>query len=126
LVKAFTVLYFGRFLGIKNRLFSLFSQSCSEHFQLLGGWGSRGQAVTIKYFHHTELLVGNAHDTYMTFRWQYLFYPFYMRLRIFPAATVPHINAELEHLETIFQDVLAEPGIYFSLRLGFRGKVKKY
>jgi hypothetical protein len=62
----------------------------------------------------------------MPFIRQDFFDPFYMDIGIFPAAAVPHIHGELEHLETVSQDVFTEFGIDFTLCLGFRRQIKKY
>jgi hypothetical protein len=48
-----------------------------------------------------------------------------MYIGVFPAAAMAQINAELEHLEAIGQDILPEFGINFPVLFGFRGKVEK-
>ena len=79
-----------------------------------------------KNFHHPKLLVGNAHNAYMAFGWQFCFYPLYMYFCIFPAWAMPEINAELEHIEAICHNVLPEFGINLPVLFGFCWQVKKY
>lgn len=76
--------------------------------------------MSIKYLHHSKLLVRHTHYSDMSLFWQNFLYPVNMDFGIFPAATVSHVNRELEHLKPIFQDVLTESSINFSLFLCFR------
>jgi hypothetical protein len=49
-----------------------------------------------------------------------------MYLRVLGTGAMAQVNAELEHLEAIFQNVLAETGIDFSFLGRFGWQVKKY
>src|SRR2546423_8112912 len=96
-----------------------------EKLQLLYGFRALYLVMTAKYLHHAELLVCHAHNTYMPLGRKYLFNPFNMHIGVFPAAAMSQVNAELEHLEAIGNNLLPEPGVYFPVLFGFRGKVEK-
>ena len=78
-----------------------------------------------EYFHHAELLVGDAHDTYMAFFREPAFDSFYMHIGIFLAAAMAHVDAELKHLETVSQNILSEFSIDFLVLLCFSGQIEK-
>lgn len=97
-----------------------------KHLQLLNRRHRTGWGLTIKNLHHTKLLVSDTHNPYVPFIRKYLFNPGNMYVCVFPAAAMPHINGELKHLKSIFQYVLTELCVYFTLLFGFRRKIKKY
>ena len=76
--------------------------------------------MAIKYLHHAELFIRHAHYSDMPLFGQYFFNPFYMNVRIFPAAAMTHIYRELKHLKSVFQDVFTEIGIDLTLFFCFR------
>lgn len=82
--------------------------------------------MTLEYLHHSELLVGDAHDAHVALGRQARLRPFYMDLCVFPAAAMPHVNAELEHLEAVVEHFFAEHGIILPVLLCFRRKIEKY
>jgi len=107
-------------------IFRILANGFLEHFQLLSRRCRERGGMAMENLHHPKLLVGNAHNADVPFFRQDLFDPDNVDIRIFPTTAVAHVNGELEHLKTIFHDVLTEPGVYFTLRLGFRWQVKKY
>jgi hypothetical protein len=115
---------------MKNRpFFSFFCvpvRRILEHLQLLDGGGGKGGGMTVKDLHHTELLIGYAHNADMSFFRQDMLDPQNMNIGIFAAATVTHVNGELKHLKSIFHNVFTELSVYFTLQFGFRRQVKKY
>ena len=97
-----------------------------KKLQLLYRFRCFCQVMPPEYFHHAKLFVGNAHDAYMPFGWQYCFYSFYMYIRIFTAGTMAQVNAELKHSKAIGHNVFAETGIYLPVLFGFCWQIKKY
>lgn len=77
-------------------------------------------------FHHTKLFIGNTHDANMPLLGKDFFHPFNMHVCIFLAGAVPQVNAELEHVETIRDNILSEFGIDLPVFFGFCRKIKKY
>ena len=81
---------------------------------------------SIKKLHGGKLFVGDGENPYFSVRGQQVFHTAHVYFGIFAAGTVAHVDGELEHGETVAQEVLAEVGCRFPFALGFGGKVEKY
>jgi len=97
-----------------------------KKFELLNRLGTLHHFFPPKNFHHPELFIGNAHNPDMSFGGKNALYSFYMHVCIFPAGTVAQVNAELEHIEPIGHNILAEFGVDLPVLFGFRRQVEKY
>jgi hypothetical protein len=84
------------------------------------------RVFAVKQFYHPELLIRKLENAYMPFGREKAFHPFNMHIRILAAGAMAHINTELEHLETIRQQLLPENGVGFPVFFGFCREVKKY
>lgn len=72
-----------------------------KKLKLLSSFRYGNSASPLKNLHHPKLLVCNVHDAYMPFWREYIFDTPYMHLRIFFAAAMAQINAELKHLKPV-------------------------
>ena len=82
--------------------------------------------MPVKQLHVSELFIRYAHDAHMAFGRKKTLHPPDVHLRIFAAAAVPYVHAELKHLKTVFQNFLPEQGIVLPVLFGFGRKVEKY
>lgn len=85
-----------------------------------------GRFGAVKQFHLAELLVGNAQNADAALIGQNLFHPADMHIRILAAHAMPDVQAELEHGETIVQDLLPEFRIALAVGRRFGGQVEHY
>lgn len=104
----------------------VFVSYISEQLQLLYCLRVFYQFMSPEYFHHAKLLVGHTHNTHMPFGRQDFFDPADVYIGILPAAAVPQIDAELEHLEAITLYLFTEQGIVLPVLFGVSRQVEKY
>lgn len=95
-----------------------------KQFQLLGCAGLCGLLACKKDLHVGKLFVGNDEDAYMSFWRECGLDTPDVEFGIFTAWTVPDIDAELEHGESVLEKALAELGRDLALRLGLDREVK--
>ena len=96
-----------------------------EKFELLSRGVGRNRFAGGKYFHHTELFIGDTKNPYVAQRRQKHFYSFYVYLGIFATGAVAHINGKLKLGESVAHKLFAEVGVCFSLFLGIGRQVEK-
>ena len=112
--------------GLMVRGISRTDAEQSKQFQLHWLRVYLGNLGTMKHHNVLKLLVGNAHDSNMAKLWHEVLYTLHMNIGIRHACTMPNVDGELEHGETVHLQLFAKQGIGTLVLLCIRRQIKKH